>query len=370
MRKPLAGYAVGVTADRRSEEQISLLEGRGASCLHGPTIRTHPLRPEEEIRAATETFLEHPPSIVILSTGIGVRGWLEAVELVGLGDAVRAVLESATLLSRGPKAKGAAVTAGFDVEWNAPSALYTEIVDRLVDGGGVDGTRIAVQQDGSRSEPLIAALENLGADVQVIPVYRWSLPEDVAPAATVIKAAIDGRIDAVTFTARPSVQNMAIIAEELEMLDDLRGAFATRVIPFSIGPVCAVAIREAGFGEPCEARVSRLGALITCVTETLVARSRDLEIGGRSVELRGTSVSVDGEKFEQLSVRERDVLEVLAERPGVVWSKADLLQRVWQQPEGDPHLVEVTVGRLRRRLGIAGEGVETVVRRGYRISAL
>jgi uroporphyrinogen-III synthase len=36
--------------------------------------------------------------------------------------------------------------------------------------------------------------------------------------------------------------------------------------------------------------------------------------------------------------------------------------------ETDDHVVEVTVGRLRRRLGSAGTHIETVMRRGYRLS--
>src|SRR3546814_2782287 len=48
-----------------------------------------------------------------------------------------------------------------------------------------------------------------------------------------------------------------------------------------------------------------------------------------------------------LTDKERVVLDVLAERPGVVWSRQDLLARVWDGRESDPHVVEVTVGRLR-----------------------
>jgi uroporphyrinogen-III synthase len=40
---------------------------------------------------------------------------------------------------------------------------------------------------------------------------------------------------------------------------------------------------------------------------------------------------------------------------------------VWGEV-GDEHVVEVTVARLRRRLGAAGGGIETVVRRGYRLA--
>ena len=70
-----------------------------------------------------------------------------------------------------------------------------------------------------------------------------------------------------------------------------------------------------------------------------------------------------------LTGRESQVLSALTERPGVVISKAKLLSTVWGSAESDPHVVEVTIGRLRRRLGPAAAGIETVMRRGYRASA-
>ena len=39
----LEGFTVGITADRRWEEQAALLERRGARVVHGPAIRTLPL---------------------------------------------------------------------------------------------------------------------------------------------------------------------------------------------------------------------------------------------------------------------------------------------------------------------------------------
>jgi len=61
------------------------------------------------------------------------------------------------------------------------------------------------------------------------------------------------------------------------------------------------------------------------------------------------------------------VLGILARRPGAVVSKKALLEEVWEG-ESDDHVVEVTVARLRHRLGAAGASIETVVRRGYRLA--
>ncbi len=53
-----------------------------------------------------------------------------------------------------------------------------------------------------------------------------------------------------------------------------------------------------------------------------------------------------------------------------VVSKRALLRRVWGPGENDEHVVEVTMARLRQRLGVAGCGIETVIRRGYRLNTV
>ena len=85
---------------------------------------------------------------------------------------------------------------------------------------------------------------------------------------------------------------------------------------------------------------------------------------------QGGSRSARRRRHEQawLTDRERALLGALLENQGAVHSKRELLRRVWRGTESDEHLVEVTVARLRKRLGPAGAGIETVMRRGYRAS--
>jgi DNA-binding winged helix-turn-helix (wHTH) protein len=77
---------------------------------------------------------------------------------------------------------------------------------------------------------------------------------------------------------------------------------------------------------------------------------------------------VVGDLEVDLPIRERRVLSILAERPGAVVGKTELLRRAWTTPP-DPHAVEVAVGRLRKRLATTGLRVEVVPRRGYRLVA-
>ncbi len=53
-----------------------------------------------------------------------------------------------------------------------------------------------------------------------------------------------------------------------------------------------------------------------------------------------------------LTRTEFDILAALSSRPGVVWSRRQLINAVWGEPwVGNDHLVDVHVGHLRRKLG-------------------
>ena len=78
-------------------------------------------------------------------------------------------------------------------------------------------------------------------------------------------------------------------------------------------------------------------------------------------------VEFAGRKVET-SLREHAFLELLASAPDHVFSKEELLKRLWEI-EFDPqtNVVEVSVARLRRKLGKRGASyIETVINQGYR----
>ena len=79
-----------------------------------------------------------------------------------------------------------------------------------------------------------------------------------------------------------------------------------------------------------------------------------------------------GEAEVELTAREMDVLAHLMSRQGDVVSKVQLLDNVWgEEFEGDPNIVEVYVGRLRRKVDDAfgRHSIETVRGVGYRLRA-
>src|SRR5207247_3950301 len=72
---PLKGCTIGVTADRRWQEQAELLARRGATVVHGPTIATVYLNNDERLRRVTEGLIASPPDFLVANTGIGMRAW-------------------------------------------------------------------------------------------------------------------------------------------------------------------------------------------------------------------------------------------------------------------------------------------------------
>jgi uroporphyrinogen-III synthase len=364
---PLAGYLVGVTADRRREEQVELLRHRGALVLEGPTVRTVPLAGEAGLLEAIDDLICRPPDVTVVVTSVGLRGLVAAAESVGREEALLSSLAGSEVVARGPKAIGAAVAFGFEVAWSPPGERTHEVVAFLSERAR-RGARIAVQRDGDDEPHLAQDLADLGADAVDVPVYRWALPDDVAPAVGLLEAICAGAVDAVTFTSSPAGRNLFQLADTHGLAADLRGAFERGVAAACVGPVAGATLHDLGVANVAVPRRFRLSAMVQALAVYLARRTVSLRLDGTAVVMQGRVVVV-GDHEVHLTNRERGVLQVLVNAAGAVVAKHRLLQEVWPADIADEHAVEVVVARLRRRLGAAGAAIETVPRRGYRLTA-
>ncbi len=362
---PLAGFTVAVTAARRREELSALLERRGARVIEAPAIRIIPTTDDDQLRAATEDCISRPPDVVVATTGIGFRGWMEAADGWGLGEPLREQFARAELLVRGPKAKGAVRAAGLAEAWSPDSEATEEVLARLL-AQGVAGLRVALQLHGEPLPDFVDALENAGATVIQVPVYRWVPAEDIRPLHRLVDQVISQQVDCVTFTSAPAVASLLVTAGSRR--ESLVHALTHGVLAACVGPVTAAPLEVLGVPTVQPER-ARLGALVRTVVEKLpVRRTRVITSGHHQLRLRGHSVLVDGTCVE-LTVRQAGVLSALVDNGGRVLSRAELLKLAWRDEPADEHAVEMTVARLRTALGPVGKVVETVVKRGYRLAA-
>ncbi|HKS44231.1 MAG TPA: uroporphyrinogen-III synthase [Amycolatopsis sp.] len=359
---PIAGFAVGITAARRADELGALLVRRGATVRYGPAIRIVPLADDTELHAATVTLLEDPVDIVVATTGIGFRGWIEAAEGWGLGDELLTELHKVTLLARGPKARGAIRAAGLSESYSPASESNAELLQHLLESG-VDGQRIAMQLHGEPLPYFVDCLIEAGAEVIEVPVYRWVGPSDPGPLDRLIDAVLDGSIDAMPFTSAPAAASMLAMAKRTGRLAALVDALTHRVLVACVGPITAAPLAALGIPTVQPER-ARIGALARTVAESLVARSPRLCAAGRQIELRGQAAIVDGHLCE-VAPAPMAVLRALAAEPGRVVSRRELTSAL--PGGGEEHAVETAIGRLRTSLG-EGKLVQTVVKRGYRLA--
>lgn len=108
------------------------------------------------------------------------------------------------------------------------------------------------------------------------------------------------------------------------------------------------------------ARVRALGRRYPEEPE-IALRVADLTLDLANLEVRR------GERQIELSTRELTLLKVLMREPGRVFTRTELCERVWEREhEYDMKLVEVFVGRLRKKIGTPAL-VQTVRHVGYTI---
>ncbi|MFF7437229.1 uroporphyrinogen-III synthase [Streptomyces sp. NPDC008122] len=360
---PLAGFTIGVTAARRADELIALLRRRGAAVVHGPALRIVPLADDTELLAATKELIGHAPDVVVATTAIGFRGWVEAAEGWGYGDELLAVLRDVELLARGPKVKGAVRAAGLTESWSPSSESMAEVLDRLL-AEGVADRRIALQLHGEPLPGFVEALTAGGAEVVGVPVYRWMPPEDLGPLDRLIDATLARGLDAVTFTSAPAAASLFSRAAERGVRDELLAALRHDVLAVCVGPVTALPLQAEGI-DTYQPERFRLGPLVQLLCKELPARSRVLPVAGHRVEVRGHAVLVDG-GLRPVPPAGMALLGLLARRPGWVVSRADLL-RALPGAGRDEHAVETAMARLRTALGTP-KLIQTVVKRGYRLA--
>jgi uroporphyrinogen-III synthase len=361
--EPLAGYTVGITAARRREEFAAALERRGAKVVSAPAIRLVPLADDSELRAATRRCLETAPDIVIATTGIGFRGWVEAADAWGLGESLLKVIGQATVLARGPKARGAIRAAGLRETWSPESESSSEVLDYLI-AGDLGGKRIVVQLHGEPLPDMVQTLRLAGAEVIEVPVYRWVPPADTGPLRRLIQAVSDVAVDAVAFTSAPAAASFLRAAAEQGQGESVRAALLGGVVPACVGPVTAGPFQDAGIPVVQPGR-ARLGALVREIVEQVPARRGSvLAAAGHVLDVRGHAVAVDGE-LVPLTSASMALLRALTARPGHVVGRGQLLQIT--PGDGGEHAVEVAIGRLRAALGDP-RIVQTVLKRGYRLA--
>lgn len=363
--RPLEGYRIGVTAARKVEEQVALLERRGAVVETAPVLSIEPYEIDEAaLRQATLEVLGGPVDIFVATTGIGLRSWFTAAEAWGLQDLLLSALGDAEILARGPKSVGALRAHGLRELWSPESETFEDVLAHLR-GRDLSGKRIVVQEHGQSLNNVAHALRRQGADVHVVTIYRIEGAGDPEPVFRMVDHVADRKLDAVTFTSAPAVGAFMEMAGVVGRREEVLAAFQADVVATCVGPVTAAAFEMWGVPTVQPER-NRLAAMVKLLETELPSRREGtaLEVAGHTLLLHGDVILVDGVDV-RLSPAPLAVLHALVVNPGHVVSRRDLLACLPTGQASSEHAVEMAVARLRAAIGT--RLVQTVVKRGYRL---
>jgi uroporphyrinogen-III synthase len=359
--RPLTGYTVGVTADRRAGDLIAALVRRGAEVLHAPTLRIAPVEEDDQLLAVTKAVIDNGPDLVLATTSHGFSGWLEAADAAGLGQELHTVLERSQIWVRGPKSRGAVRAAGLRDAGGGADETTASLVDAAL-RQGVGGRTVVVQLHGYIDHDQLARLRQAGARLLTVAPYRWSEPFDRRPVERLIDAVIGRQLDAVTFTSAPAAEALLQAADRIDRGPDLLAALGSDIATVAVGDVTATPLRKAGL-QPAVPERFRLGALVRTVCVELSRRELAADTSVGRLQLRGRLVVI-GDRSLMLTPSGAAILAALIRADGSLVDKERL--RDLLPGGGDDHALEVAVARLRRSLDLPGS-VVTVVRRGYRL---
>ena len=269
------GLRVLALESRHAKEIAKLIASYGGSPTVAPAVREVSIESHEALDFA-KSLMAGKFDLVIFLTGAGTRALVTAVESAYSRQEIAAALERTVVIARGVKPVSALREIGVKPSLVAPEPNTWREVLRVLDDEvaathRLKGIQIAVQEYGVPSKELLAGLRERGASVTTVPVYEWSLPQDIAPLQEAAKSIAAGELDVVLLTSAIQITHFFQVAAALHIEESVRRGLE-RVVIASIGPSTSERIRSLGLQPDMEASHPRMGFLVKEAAE----RSADL----------------------------------------------------------------------------------------------
>ena len=263
---------------RKGGEMRSLIERNGASATIAPAMKEVTLGMTEEIRTFYERLSEGSLDLLVFLTGVGTEALATAIETEQSREELLELIQRCGIVVRGPKPF--AVLRKWNVRVDARAAepntwhevvksvlevaefeQATVAVDNQAKAKPLSNCRIAVQEYGQPASELYSELENLGAEILPVPIYKWALPDDTSHVEAAIEATVRGEFDVVLFTTAQHMVHVLQIADRMGRKDEWLAA-ARKCVVASIGPTASERIVECGLPVDFQPEHPHMGHLV------------------------------------------------------------------------------------------------------------
>ncbi|HEV3162864.1 MAG TPA: uroporphyrinogen decarboxylase [Isosphaeraceae bacterium] len=258
-----AGLRVAAFESRLARPMADLIARHGGVPVEAPALREIPFGENPEALEFADRLLECEFDAVVFQTGVGTRFLAQTIETQLPRSTWVESLNRTKVIARGPKPAAALreLNARIDFVVHEPNTWHETL--QVFDANlTLAGQRVAVQEYGKPSTELIAGLQERGAIVTRVPVYRWALPDDTRPLRRTIAEIAEGRVGVVLFTSAQQVEHLLQVAEVEGREADLRAALRRHVVVGSVGPSTSETLRARGLPVDIEPIHPKMGHLV------------------------------------------------------------------------------------------------------------
>jgi len=266
------GARVLILESRRAREMASIVSSYAGVPISAPSMREVPLESNTEAAAAARTLIGGGFEYVLLLTGVGTRAWLDVADQVcAAREPFLTALRQVKVAVRGPKPLAVLRELQVPVWVTAPEPnTWRELLSAIdaADATAMREAPVAVQEYGMSNTELLAGLAERGALVTPVPVYQWTLPEDLEPLREGIRQLGNGAIDVALFTTGTQIVHLMQVAAAMQREDAIRSALQ-RVAVASIGPTTSEELRRHGIEPRLEASHPKMGFLVREAAELI-----------------------------------------------------------------------------------------------------
>lgn len=237
-----AGLTVVSLESRRADLVENLVRSESGVCFNAPSVRELPLEENHSCLELVRELVADKHEALVLTTGVGLSYLIDAAKSIGLEADLLEALRRVKTISRGPKPVAVLREYRIKPTMNIPEPnTWREIVDGIK---ALPAKTVAVQEYGVSNPEFVLQLEPQGMQVKAAPVYRWALPEDLAPMRKAAQMIASGEGDIALFLSSVQLTHLLEVSGSLGLRDLVMDRLRRSIVVASIGPVMTDALEK------------------------------------------------------------------------------------------------------------------------------
>lgn len=252
---------------RLSKEMEKLIIYHNGIPRVSPSMKEVPIQ-SKDISGFAKDLYDNKVNILVLFTGVGTRMLSDLMRKKDNLEKYTTALQNVIIVTRGPKPVAALREINVKPDITIPSPnTWKDVLSTMDLKLKIKNKTIYVQEYGVKNKEFLKNLEDRGAKVKTIKVYKWGFPDDLQPLKTAIRSIYKKDEDVVLFTSSHQVVNLFKFASDLGLKDNLYDGLSNVVIG-SIGPTTTETLKKYGISADYEPNNPRMGNLVRELART------------------------------------------------------------------------------------------------------